>query len=84
MHVIEFQKCGLPHCHMLIWLHPRDRPQNVERIDQWISAEIPDAKSDHVGYNVVFSHMIHGPCGKDYSYSPCMFKGKCGCHFPKK
>ncbi|XP_074364762.1 uncharacterized protein LOC141705743 [Apium graveolens] len=28
--------------------------------------------------------MIHGPCGKDYMYSPCMVKGKCMCHFPKR
>ncbi|XP_074374063.1 uncharacterized protein LOC141714443 [Apium graveolens] len=39
---------------------------------------------DPIGYNVVKAHMIHGPCGKDFSYSPCMVKGKCGRHFPKK
>lgn len=84
MHVIEFQKRGLPHCHMLIWLHPRDRPQNVDDINQLISAEIPDKNHDPIGFNVVNSHMIHGPCGKDYSYSPCMVKGNCGRHFPKR
>ncbi|XP_074352948.1 uncharacterized protein LOC141692109 [Apium graveolens] len=35
MHVIEFQKRGLPHCHMLIWLNPRDRPKNIEDIDKY-------------------------------------------------
>ncbi|XP_074346888.1 uncharacterized protein LOC141685698 [Apium graveolens] len=84
MHVIEFQKHGLPHCHMLIWLHPRDRPQNVDDINQLISAEIPDKNHDPIGFNVVNSHMIHRPCGKDYSYSPCMVKGNCGRHFPKR
>ncbi|XP_074352575.1 uncharacterized protein LOC141691715 [Apium graveolens] len=84
MHVIEFQKCGLPHCHMLIWLHLRDRPQNVNDINQLISAEIPDKNHDPIGFNVVNSHMIHGPCGKDYSYSPCMVKRNCGRHFPKR
>lgn len=84
MHVIEFQKRGLPHCHMLIWLDPNSRPQNVHKIDDLISAEIPDQRSDPLGYNLVQTHMIHGPCGKDYSYSACMVKGKCARHFPKK
>ncbi|XP_074327314.1 uncharacterized protein LOC141665237 [Apium graveolens] len=84
IHVIEFQKRGLPHCHMLIWLHPRDRPQNVDDINQLISAEIPDKYHDPIGFNVVNSHMIHRPCGKDYSYSPCMVKGNCGRYFPKR
>ncbi|XP_074323176.1 uncharacterized protein LOC141660112 [Apium graveolens] len=84
MHVIEFQKRGLPHCHMLIWLHPRDRPQNVDDINQLISAKVPDKNHDPIGFNVVNSHMIHGPCRKDYSYSPCMVNGNCGRHFPKR
>lgn len=84
MHIIEFQKRGLPHCHMLIWLRPSSRPNNVHDIDKLISAEIPDENLDPIGYNVVKRFMIHGPCGKDYTYSPCMVKGKCGRHFLKK
>ncbi|XP_074371063.1 uncharacterized protein LOC141712141 [Apium graveolens] len=33
MYVIEFHKRGLPHAHMLIWLHPNDRPNTIEQID---------------------------------------------------
>lgn len=84
MHVIEFQNRGLPHCHMLIWLHPSNRPTKIEDIDALISAEIPDKETDPIGYNVVKKFMLHGPCGKDYTYSPCMVKGKCSRHFPKK
>lgn len=84
MHVIEFQKRDLPHCHMLIWLHSTNRPKNVDDVDQLISAEIPDQKNDPIGFHVVQKHMIHGPCGKDFTYSPFMVKGKCGRHFPKK
>jgi len=25
VHTIEFQKCGLPHMHLLIFLHPNDK-----------------------------------------------------------
>lgn len=77
MHVIEFQKRGLPHMHMLIWLHPNDRPHRIDRIDSLVSAEIPDKETDPLGYNAVNNYMIHGPCGTDYSYSPCMLNGKC-------
>lgn len=84
MYVIEFQKRGLPHAHMLIWLHPDDRPNTIEKIDDLVSAEIPHKETDPIGYNAVKNFMIHGPCGQDFSYSPCMSNGKCGRHFPKK
>ncbi|XP_017221469.2 uncharacterized protein LOC108198216 [Daucus carota subsp. sativus] len=84
MHVIEFQKRGLPHAHMLIWLHPKDKPNSVEEIDRLVSAEIPDPSTDKIGYAAVKNYMIHGPCGKDHSYSACMVNNKCSRHFPKK
>ena len=84
MYVIEFQKRGLPHAHMLIWLHPDNRPTTIEQIDDLVSAEIPHKETDPVGYNAVKNYMMHGPCGEDFSYSPCMSNGKCGCHFPKR
>ncbi|XP_074327973.1 uncharacterized protein LOC141665888 [Apium graveolens] len=84
MHVIEFQKRGLPHMHMLIWLHPDSRPKIVAQIDALVSAEIPDKDTDHVGYAAVSNYMIHGPYGVDNTYSPCMVKGRCMRHFPKR
>ncbi|XP_063936175.1 uncharacterized protein LOC108225973 [Daucus carota subsp. sativus] len=35
-------------------------------------------------YEAVGNYMIHGPCGKDFSYSACMANGKCTRHFPKR
>lgn len=84
MYVIEFQKRGLPHTHMLVWLHPDDRPKNIEKIDELVSAEIPDKDSDPIGYNCVKNFMIHGSCGKDFTYSPCMSNRKCIRHYPKR
>ncbi|XP_074374279.1 uncharacterized protein LOC141714673 [Apium graveolens] len=84
MHVIEFQKRGLPHVHMLIWLSPESRPNSIEKVDQLVSAEIPDKNSDLIAYEAVKNYMMHGPCGKDLYTSPCMVKGKCMRHFPKR
>ncbi|XP_074360913.1 uncharacterized protein LOC141701157 [Apium graveolens] len=80
----EFQKRGLPHMHMLIWLHPDSRPKIVAQIDALACAEIPDKDTDHVGYAVVSNYMIYGPCGVDNTYSSCMVKGRCMRHFPKR
>ncbi|GAU51410.1 hypothetical protein TSUD_413210 [Trifolium subterraneum] len=42
MYTIEFQKRGLPHAHILLWLDSRDRLQSPESIDSVICAELPD------------------------------------------
>ncbi|XP_074373894.1 uncharacterized protein LOC141714262 [Apium graveolens] len=84
MHIIEFQKRGLPHAHMLIWLHPNDRPKTTEQIDKMVSAEFPDPSIDPVGYEAVKNYLIHEPCGTDCVNSPCMVKGCCIKHFPRR
>ncbi|WOH08400.1 hypothetical protein DCAR_0727840 [Daucus carota subsp. sativus] len=84
MHVIEFQKRGLPHAHMLVWLHPNDKPKSPGQIDQLVTTEIPDKDTDPECYEAVRNYMIHGPCGKDFSYSSCMANGKCTRHFLKR
>ncbi|WOG92304.1 hypothetical protein DCAR_0311567 [Daucus carota subsp. sativus] len=59
MHVIEFQKRGLPHAHMLVWLDDKDKPKTAEQIDKLVSAEIPDEESDPICYQAVKNYMIH-------------------------
>ena len=63
MYTIEFQKRGLPHAHILLWLHPNDRLNEVERIDNVISAELPDKTKYPRLYEAITSFMMHGPCG---------------------
>src|SRR3990170_450409 len=44
VHVIEFQKRGLPHAHILMILASEDKPNLPEDFDQLVCAEIPDSK----------------------------------------
>ena len=43
--VIEFQKCGLPHAHIIVILDEHSKPRNSDDFDQILCAEIPDKKS---------------------------------------
>jgi hypothetical protein len=81
--VIEFQKRGLPHCHMLLTLADEAKMRTPEEIDSLICAEIPDRAADPELYELVKSCMVHGPCGALRPHSPCMVEGKCSKGFPK-
>ncbi|GFV95160.1 helitron_like_N domain-containing protein [Trichonephila clavipes] len=60
MYSIEWQKRGLPHAHILIWMMEKITPN---RIDEIISAEIPDIEIDKDLHDIVSKNMIHGPYG---------------------
>ena len=36
LYVIEFQKRGLPHAHILLFFHPEDRPRTTDDVDKHI------------------------------------------------
>ncbi|XP_058749840.1 uncharacterized protein LOC131622824 [Vicia villosa] len=84
MYTIEFQKRGLPHARVLIFLHPLNKYPRPEDINKIISAEVPDPLTQPRLYNLVKSHMVHGPCGLENVNSPCMKDRKCSKYFPKK
>ncbi|XP_038695498.1 uncharacterized protein LOC119992778 [Tripterygium wilfordii] len=84
IHTVEFQKRGLPHVHVIIWLHPNDKYPNPNDIDRIICAEIPDQATEPALYNIVSKFMMHGPCGFANPKAPCMKKGNCVKHFPRK
>jgi len=46
VYVIEFQKRGLPHVHILVTLKQQCKIINSETVDKYISAEIPDLAID--------------------------------------
>ena len=53
VHVIEFQKRGLPHCHMLVILRNEDKIRNRDDVDRIISAEFPDELQDPILHDLV-------------------------------
>ena len=53
IYVIEFQKRGLPHAHILLWFASSDKPRTPDDIDRWISAEIPDPVALPVLHGIV-------------------------------
>ena len=80
IHVIEFQKRGLPHSHMLIWIEKHDAPQSAEEVDAIIFSEIPDKATNPRLHNIVISH---GLCRALNQNSPCIDGNKCAKIFPK-
>ncbi|KYN19366.1 hypothetical protein ALC57_08303 [Trachymyrmex cornetzi] len=78
VYVIEFQKRGLPHVHILVTLKQNYKLTTADIVDKYISAEIPDPQQNSRLHEIVMKHMIHGPCG-DW----CLIDGKCSKHFPK-
>ncbi|XP_048541098.1 uncharacterized protein LOC125520269 isoform X4 [Triticum urartu] len=83
MYTVEFQKRGLPHAHILVWRRGGSGEIGVENINSLISAEIPDALLDPLGYALVSEFMMHGPCGEMNDKCVCMKKGVCSKFFPK-
>ena len=67
MRTIEYQKRGLPHLHLLLFLDRAQSINTVEQINEVISAEIPSKAQDPELYEIVTTSMVHGPCPKQYS-----------------
>lgn len=83
VHVVEFQKRGLPHVHMLIILDEQDKLHTLEDYDRIVRAEIPDKNEEPELYNAVIKWMIHKPCGRQNPNAPCMKGGTRKKKYPK-
>jgi len=42
IHVIEWQKKGLPHAHILLILHSDHKPRGLDEYDRMVSVELPN------------------------------------------
>ncbi|XP_053134124.1 LOW QUALITY PROTEIN: uncharacterized protein LOC128337304 [Hemicordylus capensis] len=83
IYVIEFQKQGLPHAHVLLTLQTKNKIRTKDDIDRYVHAEIPSKNVSPKLYEIVTKHMIHGPCGTLNPHAPCMKDGTCSKNFPK-
>lgn len=82
VYTIEFQKRGLPHVHLIVWLD-KSNPLTADKIDR-ISAQLPDPSVDPIGFEAISSFMIHGPCGDANRSCSCMIDGQCSKYYPKE
>lgn len=84
-HVVEFQKRGLPHAHMVVIVDEQSRP-TLENYDKYVSAELPDQGRHPKAYATVARNMMHNPCGKDINLKrPCLDQNnKCTKKYPKQ
>ena len=92
--VIEHQKRGLPHIHILIILADKRKTMFAREVDKLTCVELPPSphelgiteedKKRQTLWDIVVTNMIHGPCGKDFPTTVrCMKDGKCGEKIPK-
>jgi hypothetical protein len=84
IHTIEFQKRGLPHMHLLLFLDPADKIHDANDIDSIVSAQIPDPVTQPMLYETVTTCMLHGRCGDANKKAQCMVNGKCSKRYPKE
>ena len=77
--MIEFQKRGLPHAHILIILAAEDKPQSADDYDRITCAEIPNPETQSELFELVSTTMIH-TCSERCRQNG----GKCNKGFPKE
>lgn len=65
LHVIEFQKCGLPLAHLLMFLANEDKPRTPEQINLMVCAKLPGEDTDPDLFKAITRHELHGPCGRE-------------------
>ena len=83
VYTVEYQKRGLPHIHLIVFLHPSSRLSSANAVDSVISTEFPDPESQPRLFDLVKRFMVHGPCGRHFT-SPCNdCDGNCTKSFPK-
>jgi hypothetical protein len=81
--VIEFQKKGLPHAHILLILNEASKLCIAEEYYLMLSAEISDPIRHLEAYETIILCTVHGPCGPNFLNAQCMEQGKCKKRYPR-
>ncbi|XP_022883840.1 uncharacterized protein LOC111400679 [Olea europaea var. sylvestris] len=82
--MIEFQKRGLPHAHLLLIFNCGHKICCTEHVDKIFSCEIPDKEKHSYLHSVIVKHNMHGPCGNVNPKNVCMEPNKgCKNKYPK-
>jgi hypothetical protein len=84
IYVVEFQKRGLSHAHILIFFTEDCKPHTVEDVDRMISAELPNSETNKLAHETIARCTMHGPCGAAFPNAPCMEESKCKKQYPRK
>ena len=86
--VLEYQKRGLPHCHMLAWVVNDCKPRTPEILDKIVNAQLPDPETQPELYRMVSEKCMHNKCDA-LRCAKCLIVGKdgkrkCKGGFPKQ
>jgi hypothetical protein len=84
IYVVEFQKRGLSHAHILIFFTEDCKPHTVEDVDRMINAKLPNSETNKLAHETVARCTMHGPCGAAFPNALCMEEGKCKKQYPCK
>uniref|UniRef100_A0A183G3N7 Helitron_like_N domain-containing protein n=1 Tax=Heligmosomoides polygyrus TaxID=6339 RepID=A0A183G3N7_HELPZ len=82
--VVEIQKRGLPHRHMLLILKAEFKPRIVTDVDKFCCGEVPNVAEEPELFEAVKKFMVHRRCGVFDPTSQCMKDGRCSKKFPKE
>ncbi|KAI8563236.1 hypothetical protein RHMOL_Rhmol03G0096700 [Rhododendron molle] len=81
--IIEFQKRGLPHMHVLFFLKGGDKIHTCAQVDQLVCVKFPNPEDDPELFETITSYMVHGPCVAQNSHASCMKNRKCTKRYPR-
>lgn len=79
---VEYQKRGLPHTRILLFLHDDDISRCADHVNQIFQEQALIIHPNLV--ELVMSQMTHGPCGPKFPNAHCMRSAKCQKRFPNR
>jgi len=76
IYVIEFQKCGLPHAHILILFAENYKPHTVKDVDRMINVKLLNPETNRLAHKMVARCMMHDAWSMWSCVSKCPMHGR--------